>query len=440
VSAPRLHRRLGIALAGATLVALALRIAGLGAQPLLWDDELAGVTARNFVELGWPGPMMWHHPRLRDLLIHVSTGVLGSGAWGLKAWSVLLGTLAVPATGYLVWIVSASRPAAVLSAAIVATDPLHVDFSRQAVNDVYLSFFPVAAIIGLLLYAERRRPWQLVAAGLFLALGVASKWSAVFPVGAAVALTVPAGIATAGSRRARSAELALAVGALVLLPAAAYVLTFWPWFGRGHDLVEFVRFQRAMGLEAATHTGMAGTMLAGYPSNQVGAWRWFLQPVWWVDAVLPVSGRSGIPEGVLFLTGIGNPVTWLATFPATAWAAWRWFRARDRAAGVLLALWLAAYLPFALVPRPIFTNSAVVVVPFWAALVGLAGARLWERARYLFAAWAAVAGLLALLLWVPATGLSFGPSDALVRAIVSPLALDPAYHPATSIYGADADP
>jgi hypothetical protein len=27
-----------------------------------------------------------------------------------------------------------------------------------------------------------------------------------------------------------------------------------------------------------------------------------------------------------------------------------------------------------------------------------------------------------------------------VRAIVSPLALDPAYHPATSIYGADADP
>jgi 4-amino-4-deoxy-L-arabinose transferase-like glycosyltransferase len=433
-------RRLGIALAVVTLVALALRTCGLGTQPLLGDDELAGVTARNFVEFGWPGPTMWHHPRLRDLLVYASSWALGTGPWGLKAWSVLLGTLAASATGYLVWILSASRLAAVMSAAIVATDPLHVEFSRQAINDVYVAFFPVAAIIALLVYAERRRPWQLVAAGLFLALGVASKWSAAFPVAAAVALTVPAAVASAGSRRAKGQELALDLAALVLLPAAVYLLTFWPWFGRGHDILEFIRFQRAMGFEAATHTGMAGTMVAGYTGYLVGAWRWFLQPVWWVDAVPPIASRSGIPEGGLFLPGVGNPVTWLATLPAAGWAAWRWFRARDRAAGILLVLWLAAYLPFALVPRPVFANSAVVIVPFWAALVGLASSRLWERARYLFAAWAAVAALVAVLLWVPATGRRFGPSDALVRTIVSPLALDPAYHPATSIYGVDADP
>jgi hypothetical protein len=74
---------------------------------------------------------MWHHPRLRDLLIHWSTGAVGASAWGLKAWSVLLGTLCVPATGYLVWVVGASRTGAILAAAILA----------------------------LLAYAERRRPW-----------------------------------------------------------------------------------------------------------------------------------------------------------------------------------------------------------------------------------------------------------------------------------------
>jgi 4-amino-4-deoxy-L-arabinose transferase-like glycosyltransferase len=422
-----------------TLVGLLLRAAGLAGQPLLADDVLAGASAHNFVESGWPGPTMWHHPRLRDLLVYASTATLGPGAWGLKAWSVLLGTLAVPATGWLVWTVSASLPASVLSAALVATDPLHVAFSRQAINDVYVSFFPVVAVIALLAYGRRRRPWQLALAGVFLGLGVASKWSAAFPVAAAAALVLPGVLGASGSRRERSAELALAAASLLLLPAAVYVLAHWPWFGRGHDLGEFATFQRAMGAEAATHTGMAGTMVAGYQGYLVGAWRWFLQPVWWVDVIGPRPGRVGVPPGGLFLPGVGNPVTWLATLPAAALGAWRWFRERDRAAGTLLALWLAAYLPFALVPRPIFANSAVVIVPFWAALVGLAAAHLRERARLLVAGWAAVALVLAALLWVPLTGRRVGPADALVRVLVSPRALDLAYHPAAPIYGVDAE-
>jgi 4-amino-4-deoxy-L-arabinose transferase-like glycosyltransferase len=436
VSPPEADRRLGLALAVATLVALVLRVWGLAEQPVHGDDLLAGATARNFVEFGWPGPTMWHHPRLRDLLVYWSTGALGPSVWGLKGWSVLLGTLCVPATGYLVWIVGAGRTGAILAAAIVATDPLHVDFSRQAINDVYVSFFPVAAILALLVYAERRRPWQIVLAGLFLGLGMASKWSAAFPVAAAAALTIPAVVAEAGSFRARVAEIALDLAALVLLPAALYLLTFWPWFGRGHDLLEFVRFQGAMGSMAATTTGYAGTMVAGYQGYLIGAWRWFVQPVWWVDAIPPAQGGGSF----VFLPGVGNPLTWLATLPAAGWAAWRWIRSRDRAAGILLVLWLAAYLPFVLVPRPIWANAAVIVVPFWAALVGPAAARLWERSRILVAAWAAIAVGIALLLWIPVTGKRFGPSDSLVRGLVSPLALDPSSHPTNPFYDVGPGP
>jgi dolichyl-phosphate-mannose--protein O-mannosyl transferase len=400
------------------------------------DDLLAGATARNFVEFGWPGPTMWQHPRLRDLLVRWSTGALGANAWGLKVWSVLVGTLCVPATGYLVRRVGGSRAAAILAAAIVATDPLHVDFSRQAINDVYVSFFPVAAILALLAYAKRGRPWLIVAAGFFLALGMASKWSAAFPVGAAAALTLPATVLAAGSRRGRAAEIALDVAALVLLPAAVYLLTFWPWFGRGHDLLEFVRFQRAMGSTAVTTTGFAGTMVNGFQGYQIGAWRWFLEPVWWVDAIAPT--RAG--GGYVFLPGVGNPLTWLATLPAVAWASWRWLRTRDRTAGILLVLWLAAYLPFVLVPRPIWTNAAVIVVPFWAALVGLAAAHLWERSRVVVAAWAVTAVGVALLLWVPVTGRRFAPSDAAIRALVPPLALDPSSHPTNTFFDAEGGP
>ena len=436
MSAPEPDRRLWLGLAAVTLVGVLLRGWGLAGQPVHGDDLLAGATARNFVEFGWPGPTMWQHPRLRDLLVHWSTGALGSNAWGLKVWSVLVGALCVPATGYLVWVVCASRTGAIIAAAIVAIDPLHVAFSRQAINDVYVSFFPVAAILALLAYAERRRPWQIVVAGLFLGLGMASKWSAAFPVAAAAAMVIPAVVAAAGPGRAKVAELTLDFAALVLLPTAVYLLTFWPWFGRGHDVLEFVRFQGAMGFTAATTTGFAGTMVAGYQGYLIGAWRWFIQPVWWVDAISPARGGGT----VLFLAAVGNPLTWLATLPAAGWATWRWVRSRDRATGTLLVLWLAAYLPFVLVPRPIWANAAVIVVPFWAALVGVAAAHLWERARILVAAWGAIALAVALLLWVPMTGQRFGPSDSIVRALVSPLALDPASHPTNTFYDLGAAP
>ena len=436
----RLDRPLALALAAVTLAGLLLRAVGLGGQLVHGDDLLAGQTARNFVEFGWPGPTMWHHPRLRDLLVHASTTLLGANPWGLKIWSVLAGTLCVPATGWLLWLVGGSRVAAVLAAAIVATDPLHVDFSRQAINDVYVAFFPLAAVFALVVYAERRRPWVLVLSGLLLGMGLASKWPAAFPVAVAAALFLPSVIAAAGSRRAQGAELLFEAAALALLPVALYVLTFWPWFGRGHDLVEFLGFQRAMGTVAATTTGYAGTGAAALGGYQVGAWRWFVQPTWWVDAVAGAPGRGGAPGSVLFLTGVGNPLTWLATLPAAGWAAWRWLRTRDRTAGVLLALFLASYVPFVLVRRPIWTNAAVIVVPFWATLVGLAAARVWERSRPLVVGWAAAALAVALLLWPPAVGWRFATSDALVQAIVPAVALDPASHPASTFFGVEAGP
>lgn len=410
-----------------TVLALALRVAGLGAQPLIGDDLSVGQTARNFVELGWPEPTMWNHPRLRDLLVYVSTGLLGGGAWGLKAWSVLLGTLSVPATALLVLALTSSLPAAVIAGLCLALDPLHLDFSRQAINDVYLAFFPVAAILALLRYRARRAPAWLVLAGLLAGLSLATKWSAAFPVGAAAAVLLGETLRSGTTRRERAAELALGIACLVLLPVAIYLLTYWTWFGRGYDLAEWLRYQVAMGRESATHTGYAGTKLPGFPGEVVGAWRWFVQPIWYVDYIPPMPGRD-LPAGGFFLPGVANPLTWMATLPAAAWAGWRGLRDRDGGAGWLLLLFLAAWLPMVLVPRPIWTNSALTVLPFSAALVGWAAARLLPRHRLAVRAWMVAAAVLSALLIPPAMGRSTRLTDAAVRALVSPAALDPASH------------
>lgn len=413
---------------GLGAVALALRAAALGAQPLLADDLSVGETALNFAELGWPDPTMWNHPRLRDLLVRGSLELLGDGPWGLKLWSVLLGALAAPATAVLARALTGSLAAAALAGLLVAVDPLHLDFSRQAINDVYLSLLPVASILALLRYRERRAPGWLALAGLLLGLSVASKWSAAFPVGAAAAVVLAGSLRAEAGWRGRAAELCLFGAALIALPAAVYLVTYWPWLGRGHDLAELARFQLAMARETATHTGYAGTKLPGFPGEVVGAWRWFLQPIWYVDYIPPMAGRAGIPEGGLFLAGVANPLAWLAALPAAAWAGWRGLRERDAGAGWLALLFLAAWLPFALVPRPIWTNSALAVVPFALMPVAWAAARLHARFPLPVRTWGAAALLLAALLCPPAMGLSLAPSDGLVRALVSPAALDPASH------------
>lgn len=423
-------RRAARLLVALALLALALRVAGLGGQLLISDDVAVGETARNFVELGLPEPTMWNHPRLRDLLVHLSLDAFGEGAWGIKAWSVVLGTLSVPATALLVMAVTSSLPAAAIAGVAVAVDPLHLDFSRQGINDVYLAFLPVAAILALLRYRARRRPGWLALAGILLGLGLATKWSAAFPVGAAAAVVLWTVLRDAPTARERGAEALLFASCLVLLPLGVYTLTYAPWFGRGHDLVEFVRLQRAMGFETATHTGYQGTKLPGFPGEVVGAWRWFVQPIWYVD-YLPSMPARPVPADRLFLSGVANPLVWLATLPAAAWALWRWARGRDAGAGWLLLLFLAAYLPFVGVPRPIWTNSALAVVPFSAALVGWAAARLAarERLRPLVKGWAVAAALVAALLWPPAMGASTRASDAALKVLVSPMAYDPANHP-----------
>jgi hypothetical protein len=255
-----------------------------------------------------------------------------------------------------------------------------------------------------------------------LGLGVASKWSAAFPVGAAAAWIL---LRSEGSTRERASEGLLFGAAMVLLPIAVYVVTWGPWFARGHDLQELARLHLSMAFETATHTGYPGTKLPGFPGESVGAWRWFTQPIWYVDYLPPMPGRAGLEEG-FFLSGVANPLVWLATLPAAAWATWRGIRARDSGAGWLAFLFLSAYLPFVLVPRPIWPNSAVAVLPFAAALIGWAASRLADRFGRLVLAWGLAAMVVAALLWPPAMGL--GPSDALVRALAAPAAFDPANH------------
>jgi dolichyl-phosphate-mannose-protein mannosyltransferase len=390
-------RRFGRALAAVTLAGLILRAWGLAGAPLLSDDRSAGVSAVSFVERGAVGPMMWQHPRLRDLLVYGARATLGDGKLGHVLPSLVLGVLAIPLLGLLGRRLAGAR-AGLLAAALLAVDAVHVDYSRQAVQDVYTAFFGIAGVLLAVEHALRGKARWLVAAGVAFGLGVASKWSVAFP--AAVALGWVALRAVRDPDLApglRAARVALGVAALVLLPAAIYAATWAPWFLAGRDLRDWFELHRLVTAELTTHAGYNPADLE-LPHH---AALWFVRPVAFADFTFDASG-SPVPY-----VAVTNPLVWLLVLPAVAGAAARARRAGDERLALVAALFGATYVPFLLTGRPIWVHSALAVLPFALLAVGALADRALaarHRGRRFAVAWLAGAALAAVPLYLLATG------------------------------------
>src|SRR6266540_108442 len=365
----------GALLAAIAVAGLLVRGCALLDQPPLGDDRSAGRSAANFVEHGHPGPTMWHHPRLRDLLVWTSTRAAGDTKLGLVLPSLLLGVLTIPLVGLL---------------------------GRRLAG-------PGAC---------------LVASGVAFGLGAASKWSVAFPLAVMLVWIGAAHLRERGEPpSARAARLAFAVAALGVVPATVYLLTWTPWFFQGRDLLDWVDLQRLMAAEIRTHGGFTEADLE-LPHE---AWRWFVQPVAFADFTMG-------PHGPLAVVAITNPLVWPAALPALVFVARRAWRARRTEDALVAALFLGTYLPFLLTSRPIWVHSALAVLPFALVAIATLLVRLWDegpRARVALLAYAAVVVSVPLLALATGHGLEVGalrgPRRALSprRAARGPAALRP---------------
>jgi dolichyl-phosphate-mannose-protein mannosyltransferase len=353
-----------------TLLSLGLNSFGLARQPVSLDDFAVAVSGINFMESGQLGPTMWNHPCLRNILVYYFLRAFGTGVLGVKGVSLLLGTLCTPLLGLVARRITGEARIALLAALIWALDALVIDFSRQGINDIYLAFFPLAGIYLSYRFRESGRQWWLIGAGICFGLGLASKWSGIFPQLATLALVL------AGIYRDNGAELAQrlarachAVLLLLALPALVYLLTFAPWFSRGYSLAEWPALQKSMFLETSQHVGYTKKQ---WDDRDNRAWKWFVVPSVFVDPWMNLDPPAGSPPGtaltpdesVTVALGYANPLVWLLVWPALLLVAWRGIRARDEGDCYLAGLFLISYLPLVLSPRPIWLNTALSVLPY----------------------------------------------------------------------------
>lgn len=360
-----------------------LRLYSLSTQPALPDEIQAAFSAAHYSEDGQFGPTMWYHPNLRNIVLYGSGRAFGWGSFALRGMSLLTGILSVPLLGILLYLLTQNKPASLLASFLLAVDQVHITFSRQAIQETWTTFFFLLGTVLAVLHFQREKPWLLMASGVVFGLGIASKFHALFPL----LVCLGAGIALSGRERSFS-KGAFTVSCLVLLPAAVYVLTYIPWFGRGYDGVEWVQMQKVLFGKMMTHQGN--------PMDQIidtAAWQWFLRPMGYANFVF-AGDRPHIT------VAYSNPFAWLPILPAAAYLARdivrkRYSAGERRGIVFLLLLFVVSYLPLAVSLRPIWLLSSLAVLPF-AFMLSAVAVMQWSKA----AAWGrkALAGYVVVVL------------------------------------------
>jgi mannosyltransferase len=225
--------------AGLTALAALLRFATLGVQSYHHDEI---VTASRVLRNGF-----WHAmdavgfsesaPPLYYALAWVWTQVTGTGEVGLRSLSALAGVVTVP-VAYLVGAELRGRRAGLMTAALVAVNPMMLWYSQEARAYALLALLCAVSLLYCLRALRHGRRRDLVVWGIASALALCTHYFAIFPIAAEAVLLV---------RRRRRATLAglwiVALAGALLAPLALHQAASGraEWignFGLGHRLWE----------------------------------------------------------------------------------------------------------------------------------------------------------------------------------------------------------
>ena len=314
------------------------------------------------------------HPTLGKLIISLGIRLFGMNPFGWRFMGALFGVLMLPILYHLIKRLFGKTWLAAGGTILVALDFMHFTQTRIATIDTYAVFFLLLMYDAMLCFCQqdvRTAPMRklllpLFLCGAFTGLGIAAKWTAAYgAVGLAVLFfwrlwrawrDCPAEERSGLGRRTAGLLLWCCLFFLVI-PFGIYYAAFLPvLLLPGHDasLSGWWGYQVHM---YNYHSTLQAEHSFSSPWYQ---WPIMARPVWYhitYDA-------GGVPGAVCTISSFGNPVLWWGSIPALLWALWRGIVRRDRKAGFLLTGFLAAYLPWVLVPRLTFIYHYFTAVPF----------------------------------------------------------------------------
>lgn len=301
---------------------------------------------------------------------------LGFNTYGWRLMSAIFGTLCVPLMYLLALQLWRERWFAIAAGTLTCFDGMFFVQSRIGMIDIFPIFLIMLTyslfLVHLKARSERDALVTLLLTGISCGLAVAAKWIALAALASIVFFLVMRPVVrhvviTAGEGRgwswgrlpgpalpggARGGRyLGLGVLAFVVIPAAIYVASWFPFFMRGqfHTLSDLVDYNKQAYIYHATLTATHPYGSAWY------SWPFLYRPVayYYESQGLGVDAATGAPL-VAFMNDLGNPVIWWASIPAVLSLPYFVLRHRSWPATVILVGFVTQYLPWSRVTRVIF--------------------------------------------------------------------------------------
>jgi dolichyl-phosphate-mannose-protein mannosyltransferase len=330
-------------------LAAMLRFWNLGTPDSLVFDEVYYVDgARDYlaggVEVSNGAAEFVVHPPLGKWLIALGIALFGDTSTGWRIASAVIGTLSIA----LIYLVAKrlfnSDYLALIAAGLMTIDGLHLVMSRTALLDIFLMFFLLAAFLALL-YEKH------LATAIFLALALATKWSAVYfiiAIGIYLAIT-------------NWRKLSYYLPTIPII----YSISWSGWFAsdqgwsRNHSsnpILSFIHYHREI---LNFHTGLKTDH-----SYEASPWNWLIlgRPTSFFYESPKTCGAENCSQEIL---AMGTPAIWWFGLVALAITIGYFLSRREKVAGLILMGLLSNYLPWLLFPeRTTFYFYAISFFPF----------------------------------------------------------------------------
>jgi dolichyl-phosphate-mannose-protein mannosyltransferase len=390
----------------------------------IFDEAYYPVEAQELLRYGYEdnrGYMFIVHPPLGKWLIAWSSDLFGNGLADALGWRIstaFFGSLTVILLARIARRMTRSNLFGAVAGLLIALDGLSLVLARTAILDAFLEFFVLAGFGALVVDRDRMRarlagliadgadlsggvpslgprPWRLLA-GIMFGLACAVKWTALsfFVLFALLSLwwdrcAFRSAGATRPTRQMWRRSALPALGSLLLVPVACYLLTYLGWFtgenawGRHWadthapttrlDIfglrIPFtwawvpgpIRSLGAYTLQAYRfHEGLDSGH--AYQSNP---WSWLVlgRPVdFYYNSSSTACGASSCSREILL---IGTPLLWWAFVPMLLWLAWHFLTTRDWRAGAVWVAFAAGWVVwFQDLKRTMFLFYMAPLVPF----------------------------------------------------------------------------
>jgi dolichyl-phosphate-mannose-protein mannosyltransferase len=364
---------------------------------LNYDNETCRIRSadeRFWRENEWDTGAFVHPPVGKWM---IALGELGFGVdpFGWRVGAAVTGTLTVMLLAGIVQLLWSSPIWTFAGGLLLATESLNFVQSRTGILDIFVTFWIVLGFLLLVLdkrWIERRtpespeppavdgdgeaprrrrlpaplwRPWRF-AAGAAFGAGVATKWSGLMGILAAIAIAFGWEVVRRKRFGSKSPVLSTITAegfglvlAYLLLPFVVYVVSYAGWFIHfGFDLGRWAELQGSI---ARFHADLPLLNEEGQPSHG------YLSTPWqWIFLRRPVFYYGVYGEGVRqVIYANGNPAIFWGSILAIPYVAYAWWRKRDWRAGYIIVAVAGLYLPWFLVSRPQFLFYATPITPFF---------------------------------------------------------------------------